>query len=299
MEPRAWFFLRRCLYDFPASSIDDHLLGVGLGTFGKSRYSSSAPLKMFISSAVVSGLVDASSVDLEKSVSQARIPLLILVFFTIDSALGVAYVLDYLAGHPYGLVTRLLDLGQEGNLPTWYSSVQWFSVAALLAIFARANFRISHLNSWPLLMLPFIFFAFSLDEVASIHERLALKTDVFLLGGSRKNTPFFRTGIWMFVFGVPFVVLFGMLILSIRSYFRRAPGAFVKIFVGMAISLAGALGIETLSNFVDFDSLSGIIQVTAEELCEMAGSTIVLWGSYELLCVRGFAFRFDNVRIET
>jgi hypothetical protein len=90
-----------------------------------------------------------------------------------------------------------------------------------------------------------------------------------------------------------------VLILSIRSYFRRAPGAFVKIFVGMAISLAGALGIETLSNFVDFDSVSGIIQVTAEELCEMGGGTIILWGSYELLCIHGFAFRFDNVRTET
>jgi hypothetical protein len=231
-------------------------------------------------------------------VSQRRIPVLISIFFTIDLALATAYAFDYLAGQPYGLVTRLLDLGREGNLPTWYSSVQWFSVAALLAIFGRVNFRISHLNSWPLLMLPMVFLAFSMDEVAAVHERLGNKLDIFLPGGSRQNTVFSTTGIWMFVIGFPFIAFVGVLSLSLRTYFRDAPGAFIKIVLGVAITLAGALGIETIANFVGSNSAQTILQVISEELCEMLGSTIVLWGSYDLLYRYRFTLTVDEVELD-
>ena len=230
--------------------------------------------------------------------SQPRVPLLILVFFAVDLALVIAHVLDYLAGNPHWMLTMFLDLGRENNLPTWYSSIQWFSVAVLLAIFVRANFRISHLNSWPLLMLPMIFLAFSLDEVATIHERLGNKLDIFLPGGSRQNTLFSTTGIWMFAIGFPFVVLVGFLFLSVRTYFCRTPGAFTKIVLGMAITLAGALGIETFANFVGSNSAHTMLQVISEELCEMLGSTIVLWGSYDLLCRYRFNLTVDEVELD-
>ena len=100
----------------------------------------------------------------------------------------------------------------------------------------------------------------------------------------------------MFLIGVPFLAFFVALILSLRTYFRRAPGALVKMLLGMALFLAGAIGIETLANFVVLrSSLYYVLQVFSEELCEMLGSTMVLWGSYELLCRNGFAFRFDKV----
>jgi hypothetical protein len=232
-------------------------------------------------------------IESRKTVSPARIPLVILIFFIIDGALVAAYMLDFFAGHPYWRVTRFLDPGAEGNLPTWYSSIQWYSVATLLAIFTYRNFRISQIRSWLLLALPLVFLTFSLDEVAMIHEQLGTRTDVFLFGRvSRETTPFFRTGIWVFVIGVPFVVLFGALVLSIQTYFQRALAALVKMLLGMAITLTGALGIETLSNFVDFVSVS----VVAEELCEMLGGTIVLWGSYELLRRHGFELRLDEAQ---
>jgi hypothetical protein len=208
----------------------------------------------------------------------------------IDVALGTVYIFNYLAGQPYQPLTAFLDLNGEANLPAWYSSIQWFCVAALLGIFARRNFSLSQGKSWLLAALSLVFLAFSLDEIAQIHEKLGLMSDIFLPNASRKNTLFPRTGIWMFVIGIPFLALFVALILSIRSYFQRAPSAFIKMLFGLAIMMVGAIGIETFDNFVAPTSVYGVLRVFLEEVCEMLGGTVVLWGSYELLYRHGVAF---------
>jgi hypothetical protein len=220
------------------------------------------------------------------------VPIPVRVFIAIDIALGVAYLLTYLAGQPRFL-TPFLDLNRENNLPTWYSSVQWFCVAGLLGIFAISSFSFSHKKSWLLLTLPLVFLGLSLDEIATIHERVGWWSDALLQGGSRQNSLFTRTGVWMFLLGAPFAVLFVGLVVSIRSYFRQTPGVLTKLCLGMVLTLTGALGIETLSNFVTPGSASAVLLILAEELCELLGSTIVLWGGYELLAEHGF--KLDRV----
>jgi hypothetical protein len=95
----------------------------------------------------------------------ARIPALILVFIFIDVSLGLGYIVNELI-RPYGRLKVLLDLSGEGNLPTWYSSIQWFCVATFLGLFAYSNFRIGQRRSWLLPVLALFFLAFSVDEVA-------------------------------------------------------------------------------------------------------------------------------------
>ena len=240
----------------------------------------------------------ADLITWRKSFSRLRVPPFILFFFAIDLALVIAHVLDYMAGNPSAILARFLDLGREGNLPTWYSSVKWFAVAELLAIFAVRNFRLCRCKSWFLLMLPLIFLAFSLDEVAAVHERLGNKINLILPGGSRQNSLFHITGIWMFVIGVPFITFFGVLIVMVKTYFRSVPDALFKIIVGTAITLGGAIGIETLANFVGHNPTYGILQVISEELCEMVGGTIALWGSYDVLHRHRFAFTVDEVELK-
>ena len=233
-----------------------------------------------------------------KMVSRVYIPSFILTLVIIDLTLGIAYILNALAGLPYRKFTIFLDLNGEANLPTWYSSIKWFCVATLLGIFAHHNVTLSQRKSWLLATLPLVFLALSLDEVAQIHEWLGRKSDILLPRGSREHTLFSRTGIWMFVIGIPFLVFFMVLIFSVWSYFQRAPTALVKVLLGMAITLAGAIGIETLSNFVARNSVYSALQILLEEWCEMLGATIVLWGSYELLYRHGFAFRLDRAEID-
>ena len=226
--------------------------------------------------------------------SRLHVPIPVRILFAIDIGFGVAYLLTYLLGNPIFL-TALVDLNREPSLPTWYSSVQWFCVAGLLGISAIHNFSFSERKSWLLLALPLVFLGLSVDEIVMIHEKISRLSDALLPGGSRDGTLFFRTGLWVLL-GIPFAALFVGLMISIRTYFRHAPGVLVKLCLGMAVTLAGAVGIEMLSNFVPHGAHAiGVSQILAEELCELLGGTIVLWGSYEFLAEHRFAFTLDRV----
>src|SRR5690606_21402746 len=128
--------------------------------------------------------------------------------------------------------------------------MQWFCVALLLGLFAYRHFEPGALRSWALGVLPLIFLALSLDEVAQIHEWIGRQSDVLLPGGRRNDTTFRRTGIWMFVVGVPFVLVITLLIYAARRYFAGQRHALRKLVLGIAIVLLGALGVEAVGNFV-------------------------------------------------
>jgi hypothetical protein len=222
-------------------------------------------------------------------------PPLVRPFLLLDVALGLAYLANALAGAPFRPLTVLLDLNGEGNVPAWYASMQWVCVAALLGLFAARHVSRAQRESWLLVLFPLVFLVLSLDEAVQLHERLGRGSDRFVLpGGSRENTVFARTGLWMAIIGPPFLAFFVGLLFALRPYFQRAPGAFLKILWGMALMLTGALGLETFSNFVAVDSAPGVLQIFCEEMCEMVGSTVVLWGSYELLCQQGVTVRFGT-----
>jgi len=225
-----------------------------------------------------------------------RVPCLVLTFFLCDLALGLAYLADYFAGRPYYRLTVFFDLDKEANLPTWFASMQWFCIALLTFVYAVSQFSRSQKKSWLLLLLPLLFLTLSLDEVAEIHEKLGSFSDRLLPMGSRQNTPFKETGIWMALLGIPFVVLLSALTLSVRGYLQQAPGAFFKIVLGMLVMLTGAMGFETLSNFTDEGSGAwyDIAEVFVEETCENLGATIVLWGSLQLLIQQGFELRINR-----
>lgn len=228
-----------------------------------------------------------------------RVPLAVGLLATIDLTLAGVYLGDSLAGQPFGGdLSSFIDLNGEENLPTWYSSVRWFFVGVLTGLFAWRHFNFFKVRSWLLLALPAVFLALSLDEVAQIHEWLGRQSDALLPGGSRANTPFRRTGIWMFLLGLPFLAGFGALLYSMRGYFLRAPGAFAKILLGMGVMLAGSIAIETLQNFAAPASVFATLQVFAEELCEMLGATVVLWGSFELLRNEGMLPRLERAETE-
>ena len=209
------------------------------------------------------------------------IPTLILVFFAADTVLGAAYICNFWAGEPSEWLSHQLDLDGEANLPTWYSSIKWFCVAALFAIIALSNGQRTPAKSWPVMGLALLFLALSLDEVAGIHEWLGRQSDALLPNGTRAHTIFETTGIWI-VLAAPFGLILGGLTIRARHYFTRDLSARAKFIFGMALFLFGALAIEMVSNFIAYN----VYLVFAEELSEMLGSTIVLWGIYELMHAR-------------
>ena len=125
--------------------------------------------------------------------------------------------------------------------------------------------------------------AMSADEIAGFHESLGILSDALLPGGDRTNTAFVRTGIWMFVIGIPIVALAMMALIALRDFFRKTPGVMGKYIVGGVLFFGGAVGVEILSNFVDEGSRAQILQIAVEEGFELLGVTTLLWATWELL----------------
>jgi hypothetical protein len=222
-----------------------------------------------------------------KGPSGIVIPRFVVILLGVDLALALGYLAYYLLGRPFDPLARFIDLDGEANLPTWYASIQWFCVSAALWVFAERQFVRPQIRSWLLFLLPAVFLAFSLDEVAGIHEWLGGHSDAVMPNGTRADSPFSKTGVYFIVIGVPFVILLVGLIAAVGPYLARFPRAFALFSVGMATFVTGAIALDVLSNYVTADSLPGVAQVTIEELTEMIGATVVLWGACEL--VRGDA----------
>lgn len=205
-----------------------------------------------------------------------RLPRLIKIYFLIDIGLCIAYIMNYLLGSPYSMLTRILDLNDETSLSSWYSSMQLFCIFILGAIFVYHKFR-QNSKSLLLIPLPTVFLLMSIDESVQIHEWLGRKSDILFPWA---KTFFPETGIWMFLFGLPFFALFLLWAYSTKQYFSEKPFKLKKLVIGMCILLFGALGFESLSNFVE-NSLF-VAEVVFEEGLEMIGATVILWSVYDM-----------------
>jgi len=221
-------------------------------------------------------------------------PKFIGFFFLFDLALLFLYLINWRLGQPFPFLTEFVNLGGERNLPTWYSSMQLLLVSSMLAILLSRKFNKNNMESWALLILCLIFAILSLDEIAMIHEWLGYESDVLLPGGSRENTPFSRTGIWMFLIGIPFFVFLISLIFCLKRYLKKGSHITNKYFIGLIIFLGSATGIEIISNFVSKRGITHVIQISCEELGEMVGVTIILWATYELLVSYNISLDFST-----
>jgi hypothetical protein len=226
-----------------------------------------------------------------------RIPAFVLGFYLIDLVLGFAYLVNVSSGCQIETLNNFLNLEREANLPTWYSSLQLSIAAALLAIFAYWNFRLERASSWVLLLFPLLLLVLSMDESTEIHEWMGYKSDSLLPGGDRKNTPFYYTGIWMFLIGIPFLIGFTALLMTLRTYFRTTRGVLFKFLLGGFLLVGGATGVETATNFIPLRSWLFYSEIFLEEVLEMVGVTTILWGAYSLLEGNGFSIHLVPVKI--
>jgi hypothetical protein len=224
--------------------------------------------------------------------SAYAIPRWVMGLLVFDLALGVVYVAHFLAGRPSQFLTHLIDLDGEANFPTWWASMQWFlaAVGATIAILPRLDRH--RIRTWFLGVLPLFLLAFSVDEVAMIHETLGQRSDVLLPAGSRAATTglFHTTGLWMVMLGIPTAIALIVTLAAIVPLIR-APRAWRLLGVGLAVFMTGAVGAEVFSNFTTAGTFGEVVQVTIEEMLEFVGSTLVLWGAWRL--ARASGFRLD------
>ncbi len=154
----------------------------------------------------------------------------------------------YILGHGrlFGLI-RLFNVGQDSNVPTWYSSITLLFCSLLLAFIATSQktARTRYALHWKVLSAIFLYI--SIDEVAMIHEN----ADV-ILGSSISRTGFLNYG-WVAV-GIPLTLVF---VLSYLKFLAHLPKKTRLLFVvAGTIFISGALGAEMFA--ARHDNLYGL-----------------------------------------
>lgn len=179
---------------------------------------------------------------------------------------------------------RILDLfsvNLEESIPTWYSSINLFLAASLLAWIALSKRLHQEPHGLYWVGLSAIFFYLSMDEGAAIHEtasgplQRAFDTSGFLEFG------------WL-ILGVPLVLVFGIM------YFRfwlRLPAKTRTLFVvAAALYVGGAVVIEAISanqySAAGGSTFAYLAIATVEELFEMLGVVVFIYALLDYLQAR-------------
>lgn len=227
-----------------------------------------------------------------------------------DLALGTLYLLSYLTFHQwlpaswragegavewkFGWLSKLFDLDAEMNIPTWYSSAQLLLVGLLLGVFAWAQWDRTKIKaSFGLLGAAGLFFLFSMDEVATLHENLGGKL-VFYLKARNHGSVFTLYAFWAAML-TPVLVWLWCVASATREHWRGRPAIGWKFVVGFAVFLGSAVGFELLwiSVFGGNPSDSPI-EVYIEEVGEMIGVTILVWAALDLLAAAKVTLTFGS-----
>jgi len=211
---------------------------------------------------------------------------------------------------------RILDVGEERSIPTWFESILFLLCSILLAVVAVAKKQRDDRYSLHWGILSIILLLLSLDEVASIHEAIGAQLERLL----HNITGFNASGAITFFWVVPGAVFVFIVLLAYVRFLAHLPQTTRRLFLfAGALFVLGALGLEMLTaqvmsssggiadlvvsasgGMVDQGSASSIptilkgLQTSIEEMFEMLGLTAFV---YALLAYISAYAEDINVRV--
>lgn len=115
------------------------------------------------------------------------IPAPIAALFAMNVVLILIPVVDFWLGSPVREFRKLINLDAETTLQAWYSSMQWFCAGFLFSLSTLHAYRSRLRGLMAMAAFAMACIAFSIDEIAGIHEWLGHKADALLPGASRKG----------------------------------------------------------------------------------------------------------------
>lgn len=185
-------------------------------------------------------------------------------------------------------VPEFLYVDEESSLPTWWSSTQLLLAGVLVGLVVVRNIVIRK-SVGILGLVALLLIVLSIDEISALHERTGIFLDRFL--GDRRVSRFDVTGLWFVVIGVPFAVLVIVMLRLLSAFLAEVPGTRIRLLLGFAVLLSGAVGVEALTNFViDVEMIPQraeigryVLLAGFEELLEMSGGSLLLWASLGLV----------------
>jgi hypothetical protein len=213
--------------------------------------------------------------------------LVVTVLFLTLAGLGVRFIRYVWGDEGLLQLLRLFDVGEEGSIPTWYSSFTLLLSSILLAVIAALKRMRGDRYTLHWIGLSLIFLFLSIDEVVQIHE-----------AGSREEVQSFVKNLTGLTFGgftyffwvVPGAAFVLIFLLVYLRFLVDLPKETRRLFlVAGILFVGGALGLEMLSARVvsiygieDWESVGGLpkivvgIQTSIEELLEMLGIIVFI-----------------------
>lgn len=211
-------------------------------------------------------------------------------FFLILLGLGVllflAYIVMFVVGRGvnWGPIDSLFDMDSDRSLPSWFSTVQLFILGAVFLLSCwqskwRGGFSVF------LLALGAAFVFLSIDEGVGIHENItavAKKNQIdWLLVFSFKG----QHGVWIAVYAVLGILFLFATYRHLLRLWREFPEVMRLFLIGGLILGLGAVGLEIIGyQYLRGDATATpyLLQVAFEELFEMAGASVILYGALSL-----------------
>jgi hypothetical protein len=173
---------------------------------------------------------------------------------------------------------QLIDLDQEANLPTLFSSIILLVSAFLFYLLSKNTVqqRSGDKRYWFGLSLVFLFLSF--DESAMIHEDIGDFISQFINASGYLYYP------WFVIYSLLIIILGGY---YIRFFFEMDRKLFLSFIRAAIIYLSGAIGFDLLGSkeisIHGADTLLYCIYFTIEESLEMFGVIYLIWILLNLL----------------
>ena len=166
---------------------------------------------------------------------------------------------------------QLFDFNIENNIPTLFSSFILIFSSILLAFIASTHKK-QYSSYYPWAGLSLIFLFLSVDEIASIHERL----------GAQFRIAFNTSGLLYHAWVIPYGVILVVLIIVYFRFLVHLPKGTRNLFIVSGTTyVTGALGFELLGGWQNdlygSNNLTYSILYTCEEFLEMLGIVIFIY----------------------
>jgi hypothetical protein len=196
--------------------------------------------------------------------------LLIILLLQIPSIIGLVFYFD---GNNIGWLFNLFNVGEEGNIPAYYSSITILFASFLLGFISLFR-KINRLNYSLWLVLSLIFFYLSIDESVQLHERVG----IFLIDNNFNLTGYLSFG-WVIPYGLLSSVFAGVF------YFKFLPQLPKKIsrlfIISGSLFVFGAVGVEMIGAKIyhsdNFSEIINAICYSIEEFIEMLGIALFIY----------------------
>lgn len=191
---------------------------------------------------------------------------------------------------PWGPLDNLFDVDREQSIPTWFSSAQLLVVGLLLLAVVRERLASAAPITAALAILAAVFLFLSLDESASIHEKItayAFRREIHWLTALSFRG---NHGVWIAVYAVLTVAVVALSQRGLRQLWQRARVEMLWLGAGFAVFGGGAVGLEIVSYQLREHARLFVLELAAEELLEMAGVSLILYG------VMMLAIRLEETR---